>query len=121
MVAPSGEQFRITAGGYAAVVTESGAALRELTYEGRPVVDGFAEDEMSYGGRGQLLMPWPNRIRDGRYRFDGQDLQLAHTEPKRHHASHGLARWVAWTLEEHAAASVSLQYRLMAQSGYPWT
>ena len=33
------------------------------------------------GGRGQLLMPWPNRIRDGAYSFGGRDLQLALTEP----------------------------------------
>lgn len=121
MHAPSGDQFEISAAGYRAVVTESGAALRELTHTGRPLVDGFGEDEMSPGGRGQLLVPWPNRIRDGQYSFGGVDLQLPLTEPKRHNASHGLARWVAWTLEEHTANSVSLQYRLMAQSGYPWT
>ncbi|WP_134741698.1 aldose 1-epimerase family protein [Nocardioides sp. 503] len=121
MVAPSGEQFEIAGGGYRAVVTESGGALRELSYGARPLLDGFAEDEMSAGGRGQLLMPWPNRIRDGRYEFGGVEHQLALTEPKRHNASHGLARWVAWTLEEHTPHSVSLQYRLMAQTGYPWT
>ena len=65
MVAPSGEQYEISGGGYRAVVTESGGALRLLEHEGRPLVDGFAEDAMSPGGRGQLLMPWPNRIRDG--------------------------------------------------------
>ena len=27
----------------------------------------------------------------------------------------------AWSLEEHTATSVSLVYRLMAQTGYPWT
>ena len=83
-------------------------------------MDGFGEDEMSSGGRGQLLMPWPNRIRDGRYSFGGRDHQLALTEPKRSNASHGLARWAAWTLEEHTANSVSLVYRVMAQTGYPW-
>ncbi|MCD4526109.1 aldose 1-epimerase family protein [Nocardioides sp. cx-173] len=121
MVAPSGEQFEIEAGGYRAVVTESGAALRTLSYATRELVDGFAEDEMSPGGRGQLLMPWPNRIRDGRYAFEGAEHQLPLTEPQRSNASHGLARWVAWTLEEHTAHSVSLHYRLMAQKGYPWT
>ncbi len=120
-LAPSGDQFTISAGGYTAVITESGAALRSLQYAGRPLVDGFAEDEMASGGRGQLLMPWPNRIRDGQYSFAGRDLQLALTEPSRHNASHGLVRWVAWTAEEHTAHSVSLQYRLMAQAGYPWT
>ena len=81
MLGPSGEQFAIEGGGYRAVVTESGAALRSLTYAGRPLLDGFAEDEQSPGGRGQLLMPWPNRIRDGRYSFDGAELQLPLTEP----------------------------------------
>jgi aldose 1-epimerase len=120
MVAPSGEQCEISSGGYRAVVTESGAALRSLSYDGRPLVDGFDEDAMSSGGRGQLLMPWPNRIEDGSYAFGGGQHQLGLTEPKRHNASHGLARWAAWTLEEHNAQSVSLTYRLMAQTGYPW-
>src|SRR6476660_2154734 len=121
MLSPSGDQFEISGGGYRAVVTESGAALRLLEYAGRPLVDGFAEDVISAGGRGQMLMPWPNRIRDGAYTFEGRDLQLPLTEPRRHNASHGLARWVAWSLEEHTDNSVSLVYRLMAQTGYPWT
>lgn len=121
MLAPSGDQFEISGGGYRAVVTESGAALRELSHAGRPLIDGFAEDEMAPGGRGQILMPWPNRIRDGQYSFGGRDFQLPLTEPRWHNASHGLARWVAWGIEEHTEHTVSLQYRLMAQSGYPWT
>jgi aldose 1-epimerase len=121
VVAPSGDQFEIIGGGYRAVVTESGATLRVLEHEGRAIVDGFGEDEMSRAGRGQLLMPWPNRIRDGRYSFGGRDLQLSLSEAAWGNASHGLARWAAWTLEEHHTASVSLTYRLMAQSGYPWT
>ncbi len=121
MLGPSGEQFEIAGGGYRAVVTESGAALRLLEYAGRPLIDGFEADTMASGGRGQLLMPWPNRIRDGAYAFGGRDLQLALTEPARGNASHGLVRWVAWGREEHSSNSVSLVYRLMAQSGFPWT
>ena len=117
MLSPSGDQFEISGGGYRAVVTEGGAALRHLEYAGRPLVDGFEADRTSPGGRGQLLMPWPNRIRDGAYTFGGHDLQLPLTEPARHNASHGLVRWVAWTLEEHTDNSVSLVYRLMAQTG----
>jgi aldose 1-epimerase len=121
MTGPSGDQFEITGGGYRAVVTECGATLRVLEYAGTPVLHGFAEDEMSGAARGQLLVPWPNRIRDGSYSFEGRDLQLGLTEPSRHNASHGLVRWAAWTPEEQAGSSVSLSYRLMAQSGYPWT
>ena len=120
MTAPSGQQFEIGGHGYRAVVTQSGGALRVLEHEGRPLVDGFGEDEMSSGGRGQLLMPWTNRIRDGKYSFDGQDLQLPLTEPKRGNASHGLARWASWRLVDHSDSVVELGLRVMAQSGYPW-
>lgn len=121
MLAPSGDQYEISAAGYRAVVTESGGALRMLQHEGRDLVDGFGPDETAPGGRGQLLVPWPNRIGDGAYTFDGHHLQLPLTEPSLHNASHGLVRWVAWSPEEHTAHSVSLTYRLMAQTGYPWT
>ena len=77
---------------------------------------------MPSGGRGQLFVPWPNRIRDGRYAFAGTDQQLALTEPKRGNASHGLVRWVS---DAPAArfAVVELGYLLPAQTGYPgrWT
>jgi aldose 1-epimerase len=121
MVAPSGEQFEIAGAGYRAVVTESGAALRVLEYAGRSLVDGFGAQQLSSNGRGQLLVPWPNRIEDGSYEFGGRSHQLGLTEPSRNNASHGLVRWAAWTVEEHGSSSVSLTYRLMAQTGYPWT
>ena len=121
MVAPSGDQFEFAAAGYRAIVTEAGATLRALEHGGRPLVHGFADDEMSSAGRGQLLMPWPNRVRDGVYTFDGHDQRLGLSEPKLGNAIHGLVRWAAWTPAEHGATSVSLSYRLMAQSGYPWT
>jgi aldose 1-epimerase len=121
VVAPSGEQYEITGSGYRAVVTEAGAGLRVLEYDGQPLVAGFEEDQRAVGGRGQLLIPWPNRIEDGRYTFDGREHQLPLSEPKLHNASHGLTRWGPWTLEERTEHSVSLVHRLLAQPGYPWT
>jgi aldose 1-epimerase len=121
VVAPTGDQFEISGGGYRAVVTEGGATLRLLEHDGRPLLDGFDEDEMPRVGRGQMLMPWPNRIRGGHYSFGDRDLQLGLSEASRGNASHGLVRWAAWSLEEQLPGSVSLTCRLMAQSGYPWT
>ncbi len=121
MVAPSGEQFEISGGGYRAVVTECGAGLRILEYDGRPLVEGYGETVPASAGRGQLLLPWPNRIEDGAYSFEGRKLQLPISEVSRNNANHGLTRWAGWTLEEHAEQAVSLLYRLMAQPGYPWT
>ena len=121
MVGPSGEQHSISAAGYTAVVTESGATLRTLEHQGRPLLAGFPEDRQASSGRGQLLLPWPNRIADGRYSFEGRDLQLPLSEVSRGHASHGLVRWASWRLLERSEESVLLGYRLMSQPGYPWT
>ena len=121
MVGPSGDQHEISGSGYRAVVTQSGASLRVLEYDGRPLVLGWDEDAMSPSGRGQLLAPWPNRIRNGRWAHEGRDLQLPLSEPKLHNASHGLVRWASWTLEERTDHSVSLVLRVLAQPGYPFT
>lgn len=121
MVAPTGEQHEIGGSGYRAVVTECGGGLRLLEHEGQQLIDGYAEDEAASSGRGQLLLPWPNRIKDATYSFDGRDLRLPITERALHNASHGLTRWASWALEEKTAQSVSLLCRLMAQPGYPWT
>jgi aldose 1-epimerase len=121
VVAASGEQYEFDGGGYRAVVTECGAGLRLLEYDGEPIVLGYPEDRHAISGRGQLLLPWPNRIRDGKYTFDGRELQLPITEVARGNAIHGLTRWASWTLEEQTRHSVSLVHRLMARPGYPWT
>ena len=73
---PTGEQFVIEAGPYRAVAVEAGGGLREATVDGRPLLEGYAEDALPDGGRGQVLAPWPNRVRDGRWTWQGRELQL---------------------------------------------
>lgn len=102
-------------------MTEVGAGLRRYVVAGRDVLDGYADDEMARSGRGQLLLPWPNRIRDGRYRFGGRDLRLPLTEPERGNAIHGLTRWVAWTVRERDEGRVMLGLALHPQPGYPFS
>ena len=120
-IPPSGQQFVLTSGDQRAVVTEVGAGLRSYTVAGRDVVDGFGEDEMCSIARGQLLLPWPNRIEDGRYEFAGTVYQTPLTEPGRHNALHGLVRWLNWTAVEQASDRVLLSLVLHPQDGYPFT
>jgi len=119
--APSGRQYRITHGPQEAVITEVGATLRSYRVEGHELLDGFAENEICTVARGQPLLPWPNRLRDGRYEFQGVSYQTALTEPTKMNAIHGLARWMNWTAEQRKESSVVMRLLLHPQEGYPFS
>lgn len=118
-IPPTGAQYEIVSGGHRAVVTEVGATLRSYDVDGVQVVRGFAEDEAVKGGRGQNLLPWPNRIRDGKYTFAGQAQQLWLSEPARHNASHGLVRYQPWVVTDRTPDSVTNRVRVFPQPGWP--
>ena len=117
---PTGVQWTLRRGDDELTVTEVGGGLRVWTRGGVDVVAGFAADAQVIAGRGQQLIPWPNRIEDGRYAFDGADLLLALTEPTLHNASHGLVRWVPWRLTERTGDSLTVALRLHPQPGWSW-
>ena len=102
------------------MVVEVGATLREYSVDGVHVLDGFAEDEMCSGARGTPLMPWPNRLRDGAYEFEGHTQQVALTEPGKRNAIHGLARWRNWVPVEATPASVRMELLIHPEPGYPF-
>lgn len=110
----------ISSGHYTATVLTAGGGLCSLTHDGRPLVAGPTPGEVVTAGRGQVLVPWPNRIRDGRYGFEDSTHQLALSEPARSNASHGLVRWCTWRVVSSSASTAELGYRLCAQKGYPW-
>lgn len=121
MIAPSGNQITIALGDQQAVVVEVGGGLRSYCAGGRELVDGYGADEMSSSGRGQVLMPWPNRLQDGNYEFDGRRHQLPLNEPERHNAIHGLVRWASWNAAKQEPHRAVMQYVLHPQPGFPFT
>jgi aldose 1-epimerase len=120
VTAVTGAQYEITAGGYAGVVTELGAGLRELRHHGHPVIAGYPADEMPPGAAGQLLAPWPNRVDSGRYTMGGISYQLDLTEPSSGSAIHGLTRWASWAAVRHDPGEVTLRTALLGHPGYPF-
>ena len=121
----------ISHGSQRAVIVEVGGGLRTYGDAAGPLLDGYEETEMCSGGRGQPLIPWPNRVRDGRYRFADADQQLALTEPAHDNAIHGLVRWANWDVVDgasdrdadraagRAADRVTMGYTLHPQPGWP--
>ena len=121
IASPTGQQWRIGHGSQEVVVCEVGATLRAYTVGATPVLDGFGTDEWSHSGRGQVLAPWPNRLADGRYEFNGVRAQAALDEPERHNAIHGLVRWMPWTLQTRHQNQLSLRLQLHPSPGYPFS
>ncbi len=117
----SGEQFELRHGDQRAVVVEVGGGLRRNSVGGRDVLDGYEADEQADGGRGQPLLPWPNRVRDGRYVWDGEVHQLGLSEPALRHAIHGLVRWRNWQVLAWEPSRLTFGLRLFPMSGYPFT
>ncbi len=117
---PSGDQYEIVDGIRRAIVTEVGATLRAFSVAGIDIVDGFDEHAMSTAGRGQVLAPWPNRLEDGSYTFDGCACRAALDEPELGNAIHGLVRWLPWRTVHRSAHAVRLSCVLHPQPAYGW-
>ncbi|TFD47498.1 aldose epimerase [Cryobacterium sp. Hh11] len=124
MRAPTGIQYDLTlqtpSGTARAVVTEVAAGLRAYSVNGIDLVETFDEFVQPPMAAGIVLVPWPNRIRDGQWTQNGIKRQLALTEPTRQNAIHGLLRFAAYRELSRQSDSVTLGATVFPQSGYPF-
>jgi aldose 1-epimerase len=117
---PIGAQFELRRGRQRLVVTEIGAGVRSWTVGGQELLASFSAGDYDAAFCGRVLVPWPNRVRDGRYRFDGAEHRLEVTEPERGNALHGLVLHSRWQGVRTSARRVSLAYELEPAAGYPF-
>jgi aldose 1-epimerase len=124
MRAATGIQYELAAetpsGPAAAIVTELAAGLRSYTVNGVDLVEPFPAESSPPMGAGIVLVPWPNRVRDGAWMHEGVRRQLALTEPARQNAIHGLLRYTPYREIGRTPATVTLAATVFPQSGYPF-
>ena len=120
---PTGTQIHLSIERDGRVVTadigQVGAVLRGVTVDGVDLVARFPEGTPAPSCSGTVLVPWPNRIRDGKWTHEGAVQQLAITEPKLDNAIHGLLRYTAYVVSESDSA-VTLRANVVPQIGYPF-
>lgn len=123
-MALSGTHYRIEHGEHRVGVAGIGGGLRSYTVGDRAITPTYGDDVLPTKGCGAILMPWPNRLAEGAYRFDGVDQQVPITEPGPApylgNANHGLARWIRWTPVREMETEVVLGVDIPAQKGYPF-
>lgn len=120
----TGEQFDLSletaSGVVSATITQVAAGIRRLSVYGVDIVPPYDAGHKRPSGSGMVLVPWPNRIRDGRWSLDGQTQQLAITEPAKNNASHGLLRFSPYSVAARTESTLRLEARVFPQNGYPF-
>ncbi|MGO4490597.1 aldose 1-epimerase family protein [Arthrobacter sp. 2YAF22_2] len=112
--------YRIQADGYVAVFAARAGALGQLRHGDRDLVLPLPGGGPTPDFRGIIAAPWPNRIADGRYSFDGETHRLPVNDPLRGCALHGLSLREDWLPEAHAESSLVLSCNVGPVAGYPF-
>jgi aldose 1-epimerase len=102
------------------VIAEEGAALRHLGVDGVELTAGVDDHRPVPFSCGAVLLPWPNRVRDGRWIHDGRHEQLDITDVCHGSALHGLLRDTPHQAIARSASSITLGAPVVPQNGYPF-
>lgn len=107
-----------------------GASLRRyFVVEGdggeTDIVWGYSGGTQKKGGQGDVLIPFPGRVAEGRYQFDGQTFQLERNDKEGPNAIHGFVRTLPWRTQQADSNQVTFEVLLNAASyasrGYPFS
>jgi aldose 1-epimerase len=110
----------VSAGNARLAVDLRGGGLRELAVGDWHLLDGYAPGAVPSGRRGGVLLPWPNRLRDGRWHWRGRDLRLDVVSPTVPNAMHGLVSWQPWSVLDQRPSGVTVGTVVEPRSGYPF-
>jgi aldose 1-epimerase len=113
-------EARLTAGAAALAVDLRGGGMRRLTVGDWDVLDGYPAGAVTEGWPGAVLVPWPNRVRHGRWTWHDRELQLDLHSPEEPHAMHGLVAWQPWSVLEESAGQVTVGTAVEPHPGYPF-
>ncbi|MBW3622974.1 MAG: aldose epimerase [Armatimonadetes bacterium] len=129
MPAPEDVEITLRHGSQRAVVSPYGAALRRYFLDDggseTAVVWGYSGGANKKGGQGDVLIPFPSRIKDGRYTFQGNTFQMERNDKEGPNAIHGFLRGITWEHEQSSESEVRFRTQIRAEAyadkGYPFS
>ncbi len=120
MTTPVGDVVELTTARSSATVATLAAALLSLVVDGHELTERTPPTRLPGHGNGIVLAPWPNRVRDARWTYEGVVQQLDITDPTRGNAIHGLLRNTAYRVLDRADDTVTLGAVIHPQHGWPF-
>jgi len=115
-----GQRITVRSGGTELVVGTVAAVIASLTVDGVHLTEPIAEGDAPVMCNGIHLSPWPNRVRDAVWSYQGAEQKLDITEPERHTALHGLLQFTDFDVVEQTDDSVTLGAFIPPQHGWPF-
>lgn len=107
------------------IIPEQGALLSDFQLHQRPILDGCpspASVDFNDWGKSWLLFPFPNRIKDGQYQWQGKSYQFPIKDEQNHHALHGFLHECAFdvinTETTDNQATIALRYNYQGERDY---
>ncbi|MBC8100988.1 MAG: aldose epimerase [Cytophagales bacterium] len=104
-----------------------GASLRGFWRETangarRDIITSYTSVAGKVGGQGDVLIPFPGRVSDGRYTFEGKTHQMERKDKDGPNAIHGFFRSEIWKITEQSENAVTLAAEQGADKnpGYPF-
>ncbi len=110
----------LSAGKAGLAVDLRGGGMRRLTVGAWEVLDAYPAGTVVEGWPGSVLLPWPNRVRAGRWTWERRDLQLDVQSPEQPNALHGLVCWQPWQVLAAAGDRTTVATTVEPHPGYPF-
>ncbi|WP_299551461.1 aldose 1-epimerase [Seonamhaeicola sp.] len=111
---------------FAKIYLDDGASLQELTLNGHEIIKDLSPLSYADTYASSILFPFANRIKDGKYAFNGKEFQFEANQKEENNALHGLVYNKTFEVinskADAGSASVTLEYNETNESiGFPYT
>ncbi|MDR0847313.1 MAG: hypothetical protein LBN08_07395 [Lactobacillales bacterium] len=103
-----------------ATIVSIGASLREYKVDGVDVVIPYAADEFTPVFSGIVLFPWPNRLEDGLFEFEGTTVQVPINEIDNNNQLHSFSENYEFECLDYQENLVTLALTLPYTRFYPY-
>ncbi len=107
-------EIELKLGNQRARVGVFGASLRGYERDGVEIAWGYHGKAAKKGGQGDVLAPWPGRIENGLYEFEGIQFELEKNDKDGPNAIHGFVRSQPWQVISETETVVELKFEMPA-------
>lgn len=122
-------EITLTLGDQRAVVSSLGASLRRYFSVGAKnewdIVWPYTGSQNKKGGQGDVLVPFPGRIKQGQYSFQGKSYTLEKNDKEGPNAIHGFLRSQTFDVVSQKDSSAIFRFEMRADDfaprGYPFS